>query len=271
MSEEHYVYVYIDPRNNEEFYFGKGKGSRKDFHLNDRTQNVKTQRINDIKKAGCKPLVRVVARGLSSEQALLVEKTLIWKLGKVLTNDSTGHYSENFRPQNTLHIELPKFDYQRGIYYFNVGECERRNWDDYRNFGFISAGGRNPKWRNAIKGFDNGDVCVAYLKRRKNQGGFVGIGVVSERARPIREVSINGKPLLSLALSCNGMGKNVESDELCEYVAKVEWLASVEREGGKWKKDLYTTPLVRASLEGQSETVDFLETEFRLDLRALTR
>jgi len=27
----YYVYVYIDPRNHEEFYYGKGKGSRKNF------------------------------------------------------------------------------------------------------------------------------------------------------------------------------------------------------------------------------------------------
>ena len=26
---DYYVYVYIDPRNYEEFYFGKGRGSRK--------------------------------------------------------------------------------------------------------------------------------------------------------------------------------------------------------------------------------------------------
>ena len=25
---DYYVYVYIDPRNHEEFYYGKGKGSR---------------------------------------------------------------------------------------------------------------------------------------------------------------------------------------------------------------------------------------------------
>ena len=29
ISSEYYVYVYIDPRNFEEFYYGKGKGKRK--------------------------------------------------------------------------------------------------------------------------------------------------------------------------------------------------------------------------------------------------
>ena len=32
MNDDYYVYVYIDPRNHEEFYYGKGVGSRKDAH-----------------------------------------------------------------------------------------------------------------------------------------------------------------------------------------------------------------------------------------------
>ena len=35
MEMEFYVYVYIDPRNFEEFYYGKGKGNRKVAHLSD--------------------------------------------------------------------------------------------------------------------------------------------------------------------------------------------------------------------------------------------
>ena len=31
----YYVYTYIDPRNLEEFYYGKGKGSRKSAHIFD--------------------------------------------------------------------------------------------------------------------------------------------------------------------------------------------------------------------------------------------
>ena len=36
---DYYVYVYIDPRNFEEFYFGKGKGNRKNAHLSDNTDS----------------------------------------------------------------------------------------------------------------------------------------------------------------------------------------------------------------------------------------
>lgn len=54
---------------------------------------------------------------LSDHDALLIEKALLWKLGRQLTNVSTGHYSENFRLHDTLHLKLSGFDYQWGIYY----------------------------------------------------------------------------------------------------------------------------------------------------------
>ena len=178
----YYVYVYIDPRNLEEFYFGKGKGSRKDAHLSATGDSDKVRRIAAIKKAGLTPIIRVIARGLSEHDALLVEKTLLWKLGRQLTNVSSGHYAKNFRPHNTAHLELSGFDYERGLYYYNVGEGVHRDWDDYRTFGFISAG-QGVRWRDAMLGFRTGDVVAAYLKKH----GFVGIGRITDQARPDRK------------------------------------------------------------------------------------
>lgn len=261
-----YVYVYIDPRNLEEFYFGKGRGSRKDAHLSDTSDSEKTRRIAAIRKAGHNPIIRVIACDLSEHDALLVEKTLLWKLGRQLTNVSSGHYSENFRPHNTMHLELSGFDYQSGVYYYNVGEGPYRNWDDYKKLGFISAG-HGVRWRDAMLGFQKGDVVAAYLKNH----GFVGIGVLTDRAKPIREVTIKGKPLLSHNLRCQQMSDNDESDELCEYVAPVKWEAAVERDQAKWKAKagIYTTTHVRASLDGQPKTIVFLEREFSVSVREL--
>jgi hypothetical protein len=262
----YYVYVYIDPRNFEEFYYGKGKGSRKDYHLFDSSDSEKTRRISLIVKAGLAPIVRVIARDLSEHDALLIEKTLLWKLGRQLTNVASGHYASNFRPHDTFHIKLSGFDYQSGIYYYNVGEGAHRNWDDYVKYGFISAG-QGVRWRDAMNAFQPGDVAVAYLKDR----GFVGIAKALERAKPVRELAINGKPLLSYALKCSGLGENAESNELCEFVVPVEWIRSVDRAEAKWKakSKLYTTPLIRASLDGQPETIQFLEREFDVNLREL--
>lgn len=262
----YYVYVYVDPRNFEEFYFGKGKGSRKEAHLSDNSDTEKSRRIAAIRKVGLEPIIRVIAKDLSEHDALLVEKTLLWKLGRQLTNISSGHYAENFRPHNTMHLDLSGFDYQSGIYYYNVGEGIHRNWDDYRKFGFISAG-QGARWRDAMRGFKKGDVIAAYLKRK----GYVGIGIITEAAKPIREVVIKGKPLLSCELICTNMADNADSDTLCEYVARVNWVVSVKRGEAKWKSQsgIYTTTHVRASLDCQPETLSFLEDAFDVSLRHL--
>lgn len=260
----YYVYVYIDPRNLEEFYFGKGLGSRKNAHLYEETDSSKSRRIAEIRKEGLEPIVRVIARGLSEHDALLVEKTLLWKLGRTLTNVSSGHYSKKFRPHDTLHKEISGFDFEKGLYYYNVGEGPNRHWDDYRRLGFISAG-QGARWRDSMLGFNPGDVFAAYLKSY----GFVGVGQIRETAKPVRDVVINGKPLLTYQLQCQGLADNSQSDEYSEYVCVVDWIAAVDRSEAKWRRNegLYTTTHIRASLDGQPRTIEFLDQEFGVDLR----
>jgi len=268
--QKYYVYVYIDPRNLEEFYYGKGKGSRKEAHLSDEGDSEKASRIREIRKAGLSPIIRVIASGLTQNEASLIETTLIWKLGKFTTNLASGHFSGKFRPHNKLHLELSGFDYQNGLYYYNVGEGPHRNWDDYVKYGFISAG-QGERWRDAMIGFKKGDVIVAYLKRRKNVGGYVGIGRITQKAEMIRNVCIGKKRLLDLPLLCKNMDDNMSDPKKSEYVALVQWIKTFPRNHGKWKSrsGLYTTTHVRASLDGQPKTIDFVETEFGVDMRKL--
>ena len=208
----------------------------------------------------------MVARELTEHDALLVEKTLLWKLGRMLTNVSSGHYAQQFRPHDTLHLKLSGFDYQNGIYYYNVGEGVHRLWDDYCEFSFISAG-QGKRWRDAMLGFQMGDVVAAYLKGH----GYVGIGKVLKPARPVREVTIDGTPLLMHALRRERMAENSDSEELSEYVCPVKWIVSVDRKDAKWKarSGLYSTTHVRASLDGQPETIAFLEEQFNVSLHEL--
>lgn len=135
-------------------------------------------------------------------------------------------------------------------------------------YGFIS-GGQGVRWRDAMLGFNQGDVVAAYLKGF----GFVGIGQLTSQAKPIREVMINGKPLLSYDLRCKNMADNGDSDKLCEYVATVNWIAAEDRSKARWKPKagIYTTTHVRASLDGQPDTIIFLEREFGLSLRDLVQ
>lgn len=103
---QYYVYVYIDPRNFEKFHFGKSKGSRKEEHLFEESESSKVKRIKQIKDGSLTPIIRVIAKDLSEEEALLIEKTLLRKLGSTTIDVSTGHFPNNFRPRNTLHLEL---------------------------------------------------------------------------------------------------------------------------------------------------------------------
>jgi uncharacterized protein len=62
-DERFYVYVYIDPRSFEPFYYGKGHGSRQFSHLLDSAESGKTGKIKEIREEGLEPIIRVVAKG----------------------------------------------------------------------------------------------------------------------------------------------------------------------------------------------------------------
>jgi uncharacterized protein len=152
------------------------------------------------------------------------------------------------------------------VYYFNVGQSEHWQWADCSKYGFISAG-QGPQWKRSICGFNIGDIFAAYLKGK----GFVGIGQITEKARPIREVKINGRPLMSLPLACKKMDDNIDNDEKCEYVALVDWIRSIPEGEAKFISGLYTTTHVRASLDNQPETRSYLDKAFEVSLSELTR
>ena len=261
-DQNYYVYVYIDPRNFEEFYYGKGKGNRKAAHLKDTRDTDKTKRIQEIKKAGLEPIIRVIAKELTEKEAFLVEKTLLWKLGKTLTNISKGQLKAHFRPVNTMYKELPDFDFSNDIYYVNVGEGWARNWDDCRRFGFLSAG-QGVQWSEPMKSLSKGDIVVAYLKRH----GYVGIGVVKEKAVNASHFRHNNKSLHDFKLVEPGIFNNYDNAK-AEYLVKVKWLKSFPREEAKWQKGkgLFTTQQVVARLSNQTKTIKFLEKAFDISL-----
>jgi len=228
MERNYYVYAYIDPRNFEEFYYGKGKGSRKNVHLFDISNNEKSKRITAIRNDGLEPIIRVLVSKLTESEALLVESTLIWRFEKTITNEISGIYTEHFRPHDSAHIMLEGYDYENGLFYYNVGEGDHRNWDDYLKYGFISAGG-SKLWRDAILGFNKGDVFVAYIKKH----GFVGVGMIIEKGKPIKDIRINNQPLLDLKLIAPKMGTRAGDPVKSEYVCLVDWIRTISRENAK--------------------------------------
>ena len=52
----------------------------------------------------------------------ILRRLILWKLGRFTDNIASGHMSRKFRPKNTLHLDLPGFDFKNEIYRANVGE-----------------------------------------------------------------------------------------------------------------------------------------------------
>jgi hypothetical protein len=64
------------------------------------------------------------------------------------------------------------------------------------------------------------------------------------------------------------MGANSTDPKLSEYVCLVDWIRAVPRTEAKKRSapKLFTTTHVRASLDGQPETVKFLEVAFGINV-----
>lgn len=267
-QDKFYVYVYIDPRNHQEFYYGKGKDDRKLSHLKDSADSEKSRILAEIKREGLDPIIRVIARGLSQDQALLVEKTLIWKLGKNLTNRASGHFADKFRPHDTLHKELFNFDFANGIYCINIGEGVHRNWDDCKRFGFISAGQNWNDWGRRICSLRKNDILCAYLSK----SGYVGIARVIDQAVPATTFRYQNKPLSQYEVLTPKMFDVPIDPKDGEFLLKVKWIAVKERQNGVGKdRSVWRSTSMLGSLEKQTKTLSFLEKEFAVRFNDLLK
>lgn len=79
---EFYVYLYLDPRNGEVFYVGKGCGDRASHHVRWKTRSAEMwARIADLRAAGVTPIIST-AVCLNEADAFLRERELIAAFGR---------------------------------------------------------------------------------------------------------------------------------------------------------------------------------------------
>ena len=94
MDKDYYIYLYIDPRDYQVFYVGKGKGNRKNAHLRPSLltkRSSKNSRIKAILAAGLVPSIVVVEDHLTHAESLNRERWWISLFGlKNLTNKTSG-------------------------------------------------------------------------------------------------------------------------------------------------------------------------------------
>ena len=102
-----YVYLYIDPRNDEIFYVGKGRGNRAFSHLREKTASEKNLRIRDIQSDGFQPRIEILVHGLADEStARKIEASVIDLLGiDKLTNIQSGYESREFGRMSTEQLK----------------------------------------------------------------------------------------------------------------------------------------------------------------------
>src|SRR5659263_313208 len=72
-----------------------------------------------------------------------------------------------------------------GYWFVHVGEGRHRNWDDCKEYGFLSAG-QDRKYSDPLKKLKVGNHLFAYMKGR----GYVGFGEVTSEAVQINDFEV---------------------------------------------------------------------------------
>ena len=125
-----------------------------------------------------------------------------------------------------------------GYFYVNVDEGDWRSWEDFRRYGFVSAGG-GPRWISSLRKLQPGDKIYAYQKGR----GYVGLGEVVAEAVPAKDFTVGepGTPILDADLSQPGLSRNRDDPETCEWLAAARWIQTVA------VSEAYTMPRIFAN------------------------
>lgn len=88
----HYVYLYIDPRNERVFYVGKGQGNRALAHLVHAPNAAVRETVQRIHKQGLQVRIDILKHGLGPKEAVEVEAAAIDAYGLgTLANRVRGH------------------------------------------------------------------------------------------------------------------------------------------------------------------------------------
>lgn len=111
-------------------------------------------------------------------------------------------------------------------WYISFGEdSNARNWDDARQFGFVSAGGGDWYTRSLTQVPEGARVWACIPKV-----GYVGVGTTTGTATPLSQSSIDPTLLQGSYTHPNG-------EE--EWIIPVKWESSVPRDQAVWEKGMF--------------------------------
>ena len=111
-----------------------------------------------------------------------------------------------------------------GEWYVSFGHGDRRDWNEARQHGFVSAGGG--AWYSGSLGqLSTGDRIWV----RVPKAGYVGVGIVEGPRVPLRDHVIDGRPAPEV-LKTVPPDTQRDDPERWEYVVPVRWLNTVPQE-----------------------------------------
>jgi hypothetical protein len=129
----YYVYLYIDPRNEQPFYVGKGQGGRALSHLSEEAESRKCARIAELRADGKEPRIDILAHGLRDEEtAFRIEAAVIDLFGlDALTNEVRGWRSLQLGriplPELTMYYAAKPVDVEVPALLIRINRLYRHN------------------------------------------------------------------------------------------------------------------------------------------------
>lgn len=143
-----------------------------------------------------------------------------------------------------------------GYFFVNAGLNENRSWEDYKRYGFISAGG-GEFYSKRLDQLSIGDKIFAFDKGN----GFIGYGIVTATKTRATEFITDDGLLVEQPLKAPGLAHHAGNASTAEYVVGMDWQKTVEPTQAKWFKGAFANQNIVCKLRDQA-TVDFLITEF---------
>jgi hemin uptake protein HemP len=113
-----------------------------------------------------------------------------------------------------------------GEYYVSFGDMASRNWDDARQYGFISAGG-GTWYSQTLKLLSPGDRVWVKIPKT----GYVGVARVKEAVKPVTEFKVQTtsgeEPAMDVLKHADLYKITADDPERAEHFVSVEWLDTV--------------------------------------------
>ncbi len=125
-------------------------------------------------------------------------------------------------------------DFVVNIQYWDDGSV----WKDAVKYGFVSAGGG--KWYvQTLQSLFVGARVFAMIPGK----GYLGVGIVTEKYKPITEFSVSSKsenatPIMDIELNAPGLKNSSDNPDLCTHCVRIEWEKTVEEAKAFWVKGM---------------------------------